>query len=171
MLMCPDCCLYCADFSLSYAPKTDRQVCFILDLTASGVLFLYKGCHSVKILEEQQGKWCHDAYFKCWTQTQGGWQNSEKKNTFVIDLFLWKQTDIFEVIVLNVKVNTAFMMYKLNVTAQDYCMCCRIYCAYVCSACLSDTRTINRSSNLKRLQSEILGLYQNNGCRSGEQFP
>lgn len=59
--MCPNCCLKGVDCSLMH-PKTDRQVCFILCLTAGGILFLYTGCHSVMLQEEQQnGKmvlWC-----------------------------------------------------------------------------------------------------------------
>ena len=59
--MCPNCCLNGVDCSHMH-PKTDRQVCFILCLTAGGILFLYKGCHSVMLREEQQnGKmvlWC-----------------------------------------------------------------------------------------------------------------
>lgn len=41
---------------LPHASETDRQFCFIPCLTASGILFLYKGCHSVKLQEEQQSR-------------------------------------------------------------------------------------------------------------------
>ena len=59
--MCPNCCINGVDCSLMHL-KTDRQVCFILCLTAGGILFLYTSCHSVMLHEEQQnGKmvlWC-----------------------------------------------------------------------------------------------------------------
>lgn len=55
-------CVLLTVLPFSICTETDRQFCFILCLTAWGILFLYKFWHSVKMQEEQQnGKsvpWC-----------------------------------------------------------------------------------------------------------------